>query len=199
MASTAALLFVESVPGSGKTTVAAERFGVLRHTRYADDPRGVVAVSFARSAVAELRGRIMRRWGVRTIARPNHVTTMDGLHRQLVEFLLRTGRIQWPGGIVRPTILDSWARQRGATRISDRGPRNQRWELALHGERLGIDYRVVSLPCWGMSYGKKQDYVNSLVEGVCTHDEIRQLVGLALGRNDLRERSMPSCQDRSPI
>jgi DNA helicase-2/ATP-dependent DNA helicase PcrA len=185
-ASRASLVFVESVPGSGKTTVAAERFGVLRHARQGADPRGVVAVSFARSAVAELRGRIRQRWGARTLARPNSVTTMDGLHREVVEFLLRTERIHWPGSIVKPTLIDSWARQRGASRINVTGPRNQRWELALNGTTLAIDYRAVDAPCWGMPYANKTDYVDSLREGVCTHDEIRQLVGLVLGRAELR-------------
>jgi DNA helicase II / ATP-dependent DNA helicase PcrA len=180
------LVFVESVPGSGKTAVAAERLGVLRHTHLAQDPRGVVAVSFARSAVAELRRRTRRRWGDRTISRPNGVMTMDALHRGIVEFLLRTGTIRWPGGIVTPKLIDSWARQRGASQISPAGPRNQRWELALRGTTVVIDYRPVESPCWGMLFAKKEDYVESLIEGVCTHDEVRQLVGVALGRPDLR-------------
>jgi DNA helicase-2/ATP-dependent DNA helicase PcrA len=184
--SQAPLVFVESVPGSGKTTVAAKRFGILRYHQHANDPRGVVAVSFARSAVAELRRRTRRRWGGRTTSRPNGVMTMDALHRGVVEFLLRTGTIQWPGGIITPKLIDSWARQRGASRVSPTGPRNQRWELALNGTTVAIDYRAVESPCWGMQYAKRQDYVDSLTEGVCTHDEIRQLVGVALGRPDLR-------------
>ena len=187
VASQAPLIFVESVPGSGKTTVAAERFGVLRHARQGVDPRGVIAVSFARSAVAELRGQIHAKWGSRTAARPNMVSTMDGLHRSVVEFLLRTERIHWPGGIVRPRLIDSWARQRGASRISVTGPRNQRWELALNGITLAVDYRPVDAPCWGMSYANRSHYTDSLREGVCTHDEIRQIVGLALGRPELRD------------
>lgn len=184
--SPAPLVFVESVPGSGKTTVVAERFGVLRHHRLAADPRGVVAVSFARSAVSELRRRVKRRWGSRTTARPNAVMTMDGLHRGVVEFFLRTGAIHWPGEILAPKLIDSWARQKGASRVSPSGPRSQRWELALNGTTVAIQYRVVESPCWGMQYPKKQDYVDSLTQGVCTHDEIRQLVGLALGRPELR-------------
>lgn len=111
---------------------------------------------------------------------------MDALHRGVVEFLLRTAEIQWPGGIVTPKLIDSWARQRGASRVSPTGPRNQRWELALNGTTIAINYRAVDSPCWGMQYAKRQDYVDSLTEGVCTHDEIRQLVGLALGRPQLR-------------
>jgi DNA helicase-2/ATP-dependent DNA helicase PcrA len=37
-----------------------------------------------------------------------------------------------------------------------------------------------------MMYAKKTDFVESLTDGVCTHDEIRQIVGVALGHADLR-------------
>lgn len=185
--SRAPLVFVESVPGSGKTTVAAERFGVLRYAHHRGDPRAIVAVSFARSAVLELRDRVRRRWGTRTTTIPNAITTMDGLHRSIVEFLLRTGRVHWPGGIVRPRLIDSWARQRGATRITPTGPRNQRWELGLNGNNLAPAYNAVDAPCWGMLYAKRSDYVASLIDGYCTHDEIRQIVGIALARPHLRD------------
>lgn len=184
--SQARLVFVESVPGSGKTTVAAERFGVVRYVHSRSDPRAVVAVSFARSATKELRDRVGRRWGARTLAAHNAITTMDRLHRAVVEFLLGTGRLRWPGGTVRPRLIDSWARQRGATQISVTGPRNQRWELGLNGDTLALAYRAVLAPCWGMMYANRQAFVDSLVEGVCTHDEIRQIVGAALGQQDLR-------------
>lgn len=182
------LSFVESAPGSGKTTVAAERFGVLHHTRNDDtDSRGIVAVSFARSAVSELRTRIVTRWGSRTVQRPNRVTTMDGLHRCLVQFLLLRGLIVWPGGVTQPTLIDSWARQRGATRVRPGTGQNQRWELCLNGTTLAPTYRAVESACWGMLFAKKDDWIASLSEGVCTHDEIRQIVGLALGKIDLRD------------
>lgn len=180
------LVFVESAPGSGKTTVATERFGILRHARHSPDHRGVVAVSFARSAVGELRGRVRSRWGDRSVARPNSITTMDALHRRIVQYLLATGNIEWPGGVTAPRLIDSWARQRGATRIGPSGPRNQRWELGLRDQRLCVEYRRVESKCWGMPYAKRSDYVDSLAAGVCTHDEIRQIVGLALGRPSLR-------------
>jgi len=180
------LVFVESVPGSGKTTVAAERFGVLRHSRHGPDPRGVIAVSFARSAVSELRTRVSTRWGVRTIARPNTVTTMDGLHRSVVEFLLRTGQVSWTGGVTTPELIDSWVRQRGATRIHPKSARNQRWEVTISDGNVVITYEAVDRSCWGMQYAKKVDYLDFLKTGVCTHDEIRQLVAAALADDGLR-------------
>jgi DNA helicase-2/ATP-dependent DNA helicase PcrA len=180
------LVFVESAPGSGKTTVAAERFGVLRYAHHRSDPRGVIAVSFARTAADELRKRIDQRWGSKTTQSPNRATTMDGLHRAVVDFLMRTDRIRWPGTFAKLNVIDSWERQRGAIRVRPGSERNQRWELALNGDELRLDYRTVDASCWGMAYAKRQDYKDQLLDGVCTHDEIRQLVGLALGRPDLR-------------
>lgn len=185
--STSRLSFVESAPGSGKTTVAVERLGILHHTRSnRSESRGIVVVSFARSAVTELRQRVATRWGSRTLQPPNLVTTMDGLHRRVVEFLLLTGRVTWPGGVTRPQLIDSWARQRGAVRIRAGSRQNQRWEFGMNDTTLAAAYRQVEAPCWGMPYKNRDDWVESLVDGVCTHDEIRQIVGLALGNPQLR-------------
>ena len=184
---TSRLSFVESAPGSGKTTVAVERLGVLHHTRSDRlEPRGIVVVSFARSAVAELRVRVATRWGSRTLLPPNLVTTMDGLHRRVVEFLLLTGLVTWPGGVTRPQLIDSWARQRGAVRVRAGSRQSQRWEFGMNDTTLAAAYREVEAPCWGMPYKNRDDWVESLADGVCSHDEIRQIVGLALGKPQLR-------------
>lgn len=47
-------------PGSGKTTIAAERYGYLRYQR--GDTRGVLGLTFNRAAAAQLRRRIHARW-----------------------------------------------------------------------------------------------------------------------------------------
>ena len=76
------LVNIVSAPGSGKTTVAAERFGYQRHL--AGDDRGVLGLSFNRAAVAELRARISARWGGGAIAAPHRVVTFDHLHVDLL-------------------------------------------------------------------------------------------------------------------
>src|SRR5699024_6497345 len=54
-------IFIEAGPGSGKTTVSAQRFGVLRFAaQYRYDSRAVVAVSFTRAATSNLRRRVQR-------------------------------------------------------------------------------------------------------------------------------------------
>jgi UvrD-like helicase family protein len=62
--------FIVAAPGSGKTTVAAERFGVIRYDTAADFRR-ILALSFTRSARGELAARIRRRWGSRALAWPH--------------------------------------------------------------------------------------------------------------------------------
>jgi DNA helicase-2/ATP-dependent DNA helicase PcrA len=53
------LVYVEAFPGSGKTTVSQQRFGLHRFARTTDH-RAVVAVSFTRSATEEIRNRVLR-------------------------------------------------------------------------------------------------------------------------------------------
>lgn len=175
------LIFVESAPGSGKTTVAAELFGVARLIHASRDPRAVVAVSFARTATSELRNRVRRRWGGRVTSGSDRVDTMDGLHRSMIDFLLGTRLIRWPGGPPALEVIDSWERQRGATRLRPGGRPSARWELSIQGGRVALAHREVERPCFGMPYGKKDEFVEALRAGVVTHDEVRQLVGLALG------------------
>ncbi len=105
--STAQRLFIEASPGSGKTTVAAERFGVLRFSpRQLSTP--VVALSFTRSATAELRTRVGRRWGAAATAWPNRIETIDRFLLRLLEHLLRVGDLTWPGGHRELQIVDDW-------------------------------------------------------------------------------------------
>jgi DNA helicase II / ATP-dependent DNA helicase PcrA len=77
---------IVSVPGSGKTTVAAERFGYERYGR--TDARGVLGLSFTRSAAAELNARIVSRWGSGCVAFLHWVSTFDELHVRLFQLLL---------------------------------------------------------------------------------------------------------------
>ena len=64
---------VIAAPGSGKTFMAVERFGVLRYNHHQHDHRGIAAVSFARSASDELLVRIRRRWGGDAVRPPLYV------------------------------------------------------------------------------------------------------------------------------
>lgn len=178
--------YVEAAPGSGKTTIAVERHGVLHHRRTSCDPRGILSVTYTRSAASELRQRISERWGSHALSPLNRVMTIDGLHRSVVEFLLTTGKVRWPGGVTSLSPIDSWARQRGATLLMPSTKRDKRWEFKLRERALSATYRRVNLPCWGMHYSKRQHWMEQIENGICSHDEIRQVVSLSLSDIELR-------------
>ncbi|MFE8925560.1 UvrD-helicase domain-containing protein [Streptomyces sp. RM99] len=96
---------IEATPGSGKTTVAAQRLGIQRF--HGGDQRAVLAVSFTRSATAELRDRVLRQWGPDVLAWPHRSVTLDTVVCDLLGYLLDRGRICWPSGHRSLTVIDS--------------------------------------------------------------------------------------------
>jgi DNA helicase-2/ATP-dependent DNA helicase PcrA len=106
-------LFIEAAPGAGKTTAAAERYGILRYTRPMRSRGSITAVSFTRSATSELFRRIRGRWGSTAVIWPHGVMTIDMLICNVVEHLLRRGVIRWPGGHTALDVLDDWRGHRG--------------------------------------------------------------------------------------
>lgn len=177
-ASTAEALFLEAAPGSGKTTVAAHRFGVQRYgRRYRSDPRGVVAVSFTRAATWELRTRVQRLWGPRAVRTPHRILTLDTLICDLVHVLLVTGHVVWPGGHTALDVRDTW-KALLVTRWS-----NQEAIVVIVGGRvLGHSIRVddsANRPAPAEIRGKMQ-------AGVCTHEEVRTVLEHALAEAPMR-------------
>lgn len=100
--------YVRAGPGAGKTHLCAEAYGHSRFLRHRRETRGVVAVTFARSARRELRNRIRRYWGPRSLGMPNAVCTFDELHRRLLRHLVQEGLVHWPGGILPGRVIDRW-------------------------------------------------------------------------------------------
>lgn len=167
-------VYIEASPGSGKTTVATERFGVYRFGADSNG-RGVIALSFARSARGELERRVRVRWGLNAMRWPHQVWTLDSLHCALVGHLLRSGVIEWPGGETDLTVVDSWRGSSGA-RPRDAGEFVR--ALALHGRKVVTQGARATVA--GTYFTQKAPYVSRLSEGICTHDEIRQVLQAAL-------------------
>ena len=173
-------LFVVAGPGCGKTTVAAERFGVKRY-HSAQDPRGVLALSFARSATSELRQRVKRNWGASGTQWPHRVATIDSLMCEIAHFLLRQGVVDWPNGLATLTVLDTWRGQKGCRYLTrDQGYRQV---ITLTGNQVTSAGRRVQRPTYGI--GNKSDFQGHLNAGVCTHEEIRDLIECSLSQDTI--------------
>lgn len=165
-------LFIEAAPGAGKTTVAAERYGVLRYLRSARSRTSTTAVSFTRSATGELIRRVKRRWGSTALSWPHGVMTIDTLICHVVEHLLREEVIQWPGGHTALEVLDNW-----------RGHRGYRWLPAGSYRRVtrvddsglvGSEGTLMRDP--GLAVGSAADFQHHLENGLCTHEVVRQVL-----------------------
>jgi DNA helicase-2/ATP-dependent DNA helicase PcrA len=165
-------LFIEAGPGTGKTTVAAHRFGVERFNpaRRGDD-RAVVAVSFTRAATWNLRRRIQRLWGPAAFSWPHRIITLDTVISDLVHDMLRAGLVTWPNGHTTLDVRDSWAAFTTTLR------HRTYYDLQLHGTTIHVET------------GFRRDYVYTypapecvpyLYAGKCTHDDIRRVLELAM-------------------
>jgi DNA helicase-2/ATP-dependent DNA helicase PcrA len=162
-------LFIEAEPGSGKTAVASQRFGVLRYLG-GPDARGVLAISFTRSATAELRARIRRSWGPSTTQWPHRIATIDYLMRRLLHALLAGGHIEWPGTQIDIEVVDDW---RSVTAVSWRA---QQPRVSLEGRRVIVN----SVSATRRSRPTPSAVRDHISAGVCTHDDIRTVLADAI-------------------
>jgi DNA helicase-2/ATP-dependent DNA helicase PcrA len=176
--SRSALCYVKAGPGSGKTYLATEAFGFLRYKRYLDDRRGVLGVTFARSARSELEVRVRTRWGARSTAWPNAISTFDELHRLLLRHLVARGLIEWPSGALPVKVDDSWQDYPGATASPGK---KMRYTLSTNTEGAVIAVgtasdRIAPKPCFTDS----TKLLGAVRAGYCTHAEVRNVLAAAL-------------------
>ncbi|MGW5456236.1 UvrD-helicase domain-containing protein [Nocardia sp. NPDC003979] len=165
-------VFVEAGPGTGKTTVSAHRFGVARYSADSRmDPRAVVAVSFTRAATRSLTHRIQRLWGRQVMAWPHRVVTLDTIMNELLHELLGVGLLRWPNDHTQLTIEDSWssfapvAWTRTSYTISITNGDIHIQRAFRPTERSAVPATVC---------------IPQLENGVCTHDDVRTVLQLAL-------------------
>lgn len=175
-------IFIEANPGSGKTTVAAERFGLIRFEQRAVGSQATTAVSFTRSATSELHRRIRGRWGSSALSWPHGVTTIDTLVFFIVQYLLRTGAIHWPGGHVALQVLDDW---RGHPGFRWLPVGSYRRNCVVDANRTVTSTSVaVQSPRFG--FGNRAAFEQHLANGRCTHEDVRAVLSSALRVLDLR-------------
>lgn len=174
-------LFIEAGPGTGKTTVAAHRFGFERFKPAGrTDLRAVVAVSFTRSATWTLRRRVQRLWGPTSFRWPHRITTLDTLIVDLVHEMLAQGLLIWPNAPQTLDVRDSWAAFLSTQR------HRTFYDLTLRGNEIVVVTGFRGPGDHVYTYPAPQ-CVPHLKAGRCTHDDIRRTLELALAVPDLAE------------
>jgi DNA helicase-2/ATP-dependent DNA helicase PcrA len=178
------LVNIVSAPGSGKTTVAAERFGYLRY-RQANDRRGVIGVSFTRSASGELSTRIRSRWGSSALSFPHVISTFDEFHVRLLHYLIADGEIYWPGGLCNLIVIDEYRGCPGFRWLVAGGYRRVA-RLDANREVCSESVRVMQ-PRGGI--GNVDQHRALLRKGIVSHEDVRSILLSALSIPNIRRRA----------
>lgn len=177
------LVNIISAPGSGKTTIAAERYGYLRYQ--ASDLRGVLGLSFNRAAATELRERINRRWGTNCIRPAHRVITFDHLHVDILTHLLSEGQLTWPRGITTLEVCDDYRGLAGFRFLKDGG--YKRFASVDNNRFVVSGSQKVGTPCMGI--GSKRDHQAALNSGIVSHEDVRSILHMAMRIEEIRKVS----------
>lgn len=175
------LVNVISAPGSGKTTIAAERYGYQRYQ--AGDLRGVLGLTFNRAAAAELRRRIEVRWGANCIRPAHRVVTFDHLHVELLTHLLNEGKVTWPNGATTLDVRDDYRGVKGF-RFLQVGS-YVRFASLSNARSVVSKSRKVTKPEAGI--GSVADHRAVLDAGTVSHDDVRSILRAAMKVDELRQ------------
>jgi DNA helicase-2/ATP-dependent DNA helicase PcrA len=174
------LVNIVSAPGSGKTTVAAERFGYKRFLR--GDVRGVLGLSFTRAASSEFASRVTSRWGSACLSFPHEVLTFDALFVRLLHVLMDANLVRWPNGHARVEVIDSY-----------QGLKGYRWLTTASFRRftaVDASRRVVSRSTRvltpGLGIGNVAQHQEILNGGICSHEDVRQLLLYAVQQPEVQ-------------
>lgn len=180
-AATDRLVHVISAPGSGKTTIAAERYGYLRYQ--AGDLRGVLGLTFNRAAAAELRQRIDLRWGTNCIRPAHRVVTFDHLHVDLLTRLLNKGKLMWPEGITTLDVRDDYRGLKGFRFLKDGG--YKRYANLDANRSVVSSSQIVGNPSMGI--GRIDHHQAILSSGIVSHEDVRSILQAAMELDDLQQ------------
>lgn len=175
------LVNVISAPGSGKTTIAAERYGYQRY--HAGDLRGVLGLTFNRAAAAELRRRIEVRWGANCIRPAHRVVTFDRLHVDLLTHLLNEGKVMWPNGATTLDVRDDYRGVKGF-RFLQVGS-YLRFAGLSNARSVVSKSRKVTKPEAGI--GSVVDHRAVLDSGSVSHEDVRSILRAAMQIDELQQ------------
>lgn len=175
------LVNIISAPGSGKTTIAAERYGYLRYQ--ASDLRGVLGLTFNRAAATELRERINRRWGANCIRPAHRVITFDHLHVDILNHLVSEGKLMWPKELTNLDVRDDYRGLTGFRFLKDSG--YMRFAGLDNNRRIASYSQKVTKPCWGI--GRIEHHETILENGIVSHEDVRSILQATMELEDLQQ------------
>lgn len=175
------LVNIVSSPGSGKTTIAAERYGYLRYS--CSDLRGVLGLTFNRAAAIELRNRINARWGEVCIASPHRVITFDQLHVELLHHLLEEGRIFWPGRLTKLDVRDDYCGIKGVRSL--KADSYIRYASLDDANVVVSKGRKTAKGDYGI--GTVDDHRATLSNGIVSHGDVRTILESAMRLDEMRK------------
>lgn len=175
------LVNVISAPGSGKTTIAAERYGYQRYQ--AGDLRGVLGLTFNRAAAAELRRRIDLRWGTNCIRPAHRVVTFDHLHVDLLIHFLNEGKVTWPNGATALDVRDDYHGVKGFRFLQIES--YVRFATLSNARSIVSKSRKVTKPESGI--GSVSDHQEVLDAGIVSHDDVRSILCAAMQVDELQQ------------
>lgn len=175
------LVNVVSAPGSGKTTVAAERYGYQRYLR--GDIRGVLGLTFNRAAATELRVRVEGRWGASCLSAAHRVITFDHLHVELLHRLVFEEKITWLNGVTTLDVRDDYRGLKGHRFLTD----GNYVRYAGLDAKCGVvsKSRKVTKPESGI--GSVADHRAVLAKGVVSHDDVRTILRAAMQIEEMKQ------------
>lgn len=162
-------VFIEAIPGSGKTVVAVERFGIARYV--GEDERGVLAIAFNVAAVALLKSRIRERWGSGCLSFPHNVCTFDQMYRELIHFLVESGHIHWSDYYVALDVREDY---RGCLGYLDGV--NGSFELSLDDSRTLIVSPCVNAGPSSSGFESRDAMWEIVRCGVISYNDMRSII-----------------------
>lgn len=178
-ASTEQRLFIDAGPGTGKTTVAARRFGVERFAAIPRrDHRAVMAVSFTRAATQNLQQRVRRTWGPSALSWPHRIVTLDTIMKDLLHDLLRARLLHWPHNHLKLNVVDSW----------NTFAQNEWTASAYEVQVESATVEFVRVQLASASRVPFKVVKTHLTEGRCTHQDVRGALDAALADPEIAER-----------
>lgn len=175
------LVHIQSAPGSGKTTVAAIRYGFQRYN--SKSSRGTLGLSFARSAAAELSLRVTSMWGSQCIQPPHALKTIDQLHVDILNHCIRDGTIKWPYETTLKEVVDNYEGFDGFIFLKQ-GEKS--WRSALDENQTIKSKREINSTA-NKGIRSKGAHQKILKSGILSHEDVRGILTAGMKNTDIQD------------